>query len=225
MRACGNPGGDCLSSCTTMHLSNTKDSFERKRVNRRINHHIADNYDNFYVDKISLPYMETVGVGSTARKVVCNTREELLDFLRSEDSLCTFSNYQELLAICNLLNIKIHVFTYGIGGDNTRWSWSTVFPDPEMSRSCDFAPGTVPDMMLYNSANTHYDLLVEDTSRLAVMGFISMGEGKEVKEMQDVKEKEVQGVKEKEVGEGVNKNGQEPRKNHDFQWKTMKGSK
>ena len=37
MKSDGNPGGDCLSSCTTMHLSNTKDSHERRRVNRRIN--------------------------------------------------------------------------------------------------------------------------------------------------------------------------------------------
>ena len=114
MKCDGNPGGDCLSSCTTMHLSNTKGSHQRRRVNRRINHHIADNYDTFYHNKIALPYIETVGVGSRARQVTCTTREEFLEFLRSEDSLCAYSNYQELLAICNLLNIKIHVFTYGI---------------------------------------------------------------------------------------------------------------
>ena len=208
MKFDGNPGGDCLSSCTTMHISHTKDSFERKRMNKRINNHIADNYDNFYVNKISLPYRETVGVGSKAREVCCNTREELLQFLRSEDSLCTYSNYQELLAICNLLNIKIHVFSYGIGGDNTRWSWSTVFPDPEMSKSSEFDQGIVPDMLLYNSDNTHYDLLVPDNSRLAVLGFISMGEDKEIKVTEDKK------VQEKEAQKVGSQEGQ---------WKTMKG--
>ena len=94
-------------------------------------------------------------MGSNARQVTCSTREELLAFLRSEDSLCAYSNYQELLAICNMLNIKIHVFTYGIGGVESSWSWKTVCPDPVMAKHSDFAPGTVPDMYLYNSDDCH----------------------------------------------------------------------
>ena len=69
MKCDGNPGGDCLSSCVTIHISNTKDQHERRRVNRRINHHIADNYDTFNVNKIPLPYLETVGVGRNAKQV------------------------------------------------------------------------------------------------------------------------------------------------------------
>ena len=38
----------------------------------------------------------------------------MLTFLCSEDSLCTFANYQELVDIANKLNIRVHVFTYGI---------------------------------------------------------------------------------------------------------------
>ena len=68
MKCDGNMEGDCLSSCTTFYLSNTNDKSERRRVNRLINLHIADNFDNFYVNKISLPYSETVGVGSKARR-------------------------------------------------------------------------------------------------------------------------------------------------------------
>ena len=130
MKADGYPGGDCLSSCTTMHISYTKDRSERSRVNSKINNHIADHYDFFYKNKISLPYSEVVGVGPTARRVTCKNREELLKFLRSEDSLCTYSNYQELLAISNMLNTNIHVFTYGIGGNEKSWSWKTIFPRP-----------------------------------------------------------------------------------------------
>ena len=55
MKSNGNPGGDCLSSCTTMHLSFTKDKSERNRVNMKINHHIADSFDTYYCNKISLP--------------------------------------------------------------------------------------------------------------------------------------------------------------------------
>ena len=54
MKCDGNPGGDCLSSCVTIHISNTKDQHERRRVNRRITYHIADNYDTFYVNTFTL---------------------------------------------------------------------------------------------------------------------------------------------------------------------------
>ena len=134
----------------------------------------------------------------------------MVAFLRSEDSLCAYSNCQELLAICNLLNIKIYVFTYGIGGNSKSWSWKTICPDPVMAQFSEFAPGTVPHMFLYNSENCHYDLLVEDNSRLAVLGFTSMGEEKKVMEP-EVKESGVKepDVKEHEVGEPVAKESEE----------------
>ena len=209
MKADGNAGGDCLSSVTTMHLSYTRNKFERKNMNRKINHHIADNWDNFYKNKISLPYTETVGVGSAARQVTCSTRQDMLDFLRSDDSLCTYSNYAELLAICNMLAININVFTYDIGGDSNRWGWKTIYPDPEMSAQSEFSPGTVPHMSMYNSDNCHYDLLVETNSRLAVLGFISIGEEKELDKSKTevnkdkIKEKEIEkGHEEEASGEG-----------------------
>ena len=99
-----------------------------------------------------------------------------------------------------MLNIKIHIFTYGIGGDEKRWSWKTVCPDQEMSQYSDFPAGAVPDMYLYNSDNCHFDLLVADNSRLAVLGLISM-EGADNK------------IKEKERGTG------------NFQWTKVKSSK
>ena len=220
MKCDGNPGGDCLSSCTTIHLSNTKDGSERRRVNQRVNHHIADHFDTYYCNKISLPYSETVGVGSSARQVTCTNREELLQFLRSESSLCAYSNSQELLAICNMLNIKIHIFTYAVGGDETKWSWNTVCPDPEMTQYADFPPGAVPDMYLYNSDNCHFDLLVADNSRLAVLGLISMeGASMEIKEkVFQVEEKGSKGVHENKVHEGG-------KGEVDDQWKTVQGSK
>ena len=225
MKCNGNPGGDCLSSCTTMHLSFTKDKSERQRVNRRINNHIADNFDTYYCNKIALPYSETVGVGSKARQVTCSTREEFVSFLRSEDSMCAYANYQELLTIANMINIKIYVFTYGIGGDNKRWSWKVIHPDPVMACHSEFAQGTVPNMYLYNSDNTHYDLLVEDNSRLAVLGLISMGEEKEFegKEFEEKKLPENQ-IQEKEFQENFEDNQHGGGKEGE-QWKTVKHGK
>ena len=124
-----------------------------------------------------------------------------------------------------MINIKIYVFTYGIGGDNKRWSWKVIHPDPVMASHSEFAQGTVPNMYLYNSDNTHYDLLVEDNSRLAVLGLISMVEEKEFqgKEFQEKKLPENQ-IQEKEFQENDEDNqlggGQERE-----QWKTVKHGK
>ena len=201
MKCDGNMEGDCLSSCTTMHLSNTRSNSERRRVNRRINHHIADHYDKFYLNKIPLPYSETVGVGENARQVTCTTREELLNFLRSESSLCAYSNAHELLAISNMLNMKIHIFTYGIGGNSNSWGWNSIFPDPEMAQYSEFDSGTVPDILLYNSDNNHYDLLVEDNSRLAVLGLIFIGDEKEAEKEVAQKEETQKKVVQKKVAQ------------------------
>ena len=50
-----------------------------------------------------------------------------------------------------------------------------------MKESSEFSPGTVSDMYLYNNDNCHYDLLVEESSRLAVFGLISIPKEEEEK--------------------------------------------
>ena len=92
----------------------------------------------------------------------------MLKFLRSEESLLVYSNSQELLAVANLFQVKIHIFTYK-GKDG---SWSEIGPHPEMSSSAEFGNDWAPDLFLYHSLNNHYDLLVKDNSRLARIGLI-----------------------------------------------------
>ena len=181
MRYCALPDGACLTNCVTAHISCTEEEEDRKTNNKRVNDHIADNFDNYYCNKIILPYIETIGVGEKSRTVRCNTREEFLIFLRSEDSLCVFSNYQEILAIANMLNITVRIFSYGIGGDDTKCEWKEVSPDPVMAASAHFPKGWVPDMYLYHSDQTHYDLLVAENHRLALLGLVG-GKGKKEEE-------------------------------------------
>ena len=172
MRYCAIPNGACLTNCLTAHISCTEDEEERKINNRRVNNHIADHFDDYYHKIIKLPYTEVVGVGKGSRTVTCKTGEELKAFLRSEDSLCVYSNSQELLAIANMLNIKVKIFSFGIGGDETRSEWKEVHPDPEMLKFAIFPKGFVPDLFLYNSDQSHYDLLVDDDHKLAMLGLV-----------------------------------------------------
>lgn len=173
MRYCAIPDGACLTNCLTAHISCTEDKEERRINNRRVNHHIADNFDNYYINKISLPYIETIGVGKSKKMVKCDTKDEFLSFLRSEDSLCVYSNHQEIQAIANMLNITVKIYTYGIGGDEKRCEWREVGPDSELANNAHFPKGLVPDMYLYNSDQNHYDLLVSDNHHLALLGLIT----------------------------------------------------
>ena len=104
-----------------------------------------------------------------------------MEFLRSEDSLCVFSNSQELLAIANMLNITIRIFSYGVGGDETRCEWSEVSPDPEMASTAHFPRGWVPDMYLYHGFQSHYDLLVAENHRIALLGLVGTTKEAEAK--------------------------------------------
>ena len=47
-------------------------------------------------------------------------------------------------------------------------SYIKITPDPAIVK--DDAPNYVPDMNLYHSFDSHYDLLVKDDSRVAVLG-------------------------------------------------------
>ena len=72
-------------------------------------------------------------------------------------------------------------------------------------------------MYLYNSDNCHYDLLVDENSRLAILGLIDIGE-------EDVKVVEGGVEKTEEPRDGVmDKPKKEEERNE--QWKTVKGSK
>ena len=72
-----------------------------------------------------------------------------------------------------MLNITVRIFSYGVGGDEARTEWREVSPDPVMAEAAQFPKGWVPDMCLYNSDQTHYDLLVAENHRLAFLGLVS----------------------------------------------------
>ena len=162
------PDGACLDSCAAVHVY--EDADEASKLKKRVNHHVADNWDNYYKDKIPLPYTETVGVGKHAHTITKTTDEEMIDFLRSDDALMVYSNSQQILAMANLFNMNVNIFTFGGLLD----SWRVVMPDPEMSRHAEFKLGKcVPDMALYHNDESHFDLLVKDDSRLALLGLLA----------------------------------------------------
>ena len=77
--------GRCLQNCLAVH--GYEDENEGYDIKKLVNHHIADNWDNYYKYKVPLPYNEITGVGVKAKGVEKKTKQEMIDFLRSEDAL------------------------------------------------------------------------------------------------------------------------------------------
>ena len=103
--------GACGTNCGSVHTMEDDSKGAMMNMKRKINHHMADHYDNIYKNVIGLPYIETV-FGEEERQV-CSTPQELKEFLRSERSLRVYSNVQELQAMANIFNMAIDIFTYG----------------------------------------------------------------------------------------------------------------
>ena len=156
--------GACVNNALAVALY--EDEAEGENVKRRVLNHIVENFDNYYINKIGLPYTETFGVGEESYQVTKVTGEELKKFFMSEEALKVYANYHELLAMANLYNVKIKVFTYGGPVDE----WREVSPDPHIVAS---DGQWVPDVALYHSHETHFDLLVKDDSRIALLGLLA----------------------------------------------------
>ena len=161
------PNGACLENSFAVHAYENEE--EGVKVKKRLNNHVADHWD-YYKHRIPLPYVERVGVGEKSEVVTKTTEAEMIDFLRGDESLMVYSNSQELLAIANMFNVTINIFTYS---GNNEW-WSQVNPEPEFVADAEMKFGKwIPDMALYHCDDTHYDLLVKDDSRLALLGILA----------------------------------------------------
>ena len=162
--------GACTTNCATAHIFHTRDKHERQKLKRRINNQIADNWDNFYVNKIALPYKETVGTGPERWTFEAHTKDDMIAFLRSDMSLKVFANSHDILALANHLNTNIEIFSYGIHEIKERCEWQQVQPDPAMESVAMFPKGFIETLYLYHSDDNHYDLLVNDDHKLVTEG-------------------------------------------------------
>ena len=161
------PNGACLTNCDAMFIY--EDENKSVDMKRTINDHIVEHWENFYKYKISLPYIQTVGIGCNAKQIRCETVSDLNTFLKSDDSLTAFSDSQEVFAIANIFNINVHIFKYNFPGQPDKCEWSLISPHPEMIFLSKFPAIWMPDLTLYYQVDCHYDLLVGNKSRLALL--------------------------------------------------------
>ena len=83
--------GRCLQNCLAVHGYEEED--EGIEIKKIVNHHIADNWD-YYYNKVGLPFKEIAGVGADSKVIEKKTKQEMIDFLRSDskDALAVYSN-------------------------------------------------------------------------------------------------------------------------------------
>ena len=73
----------------------------------------------------------------------------------------------DLSAISSMLHVSIYVFTYGDRLPEPRWT--LISPD-DLLYDGNKAVLDLPDIYLYHNDETHYDLIVDRDSALAVQG-------------------------------------------------------
>ena len=168
------PGdGSCLFGALAAHIY--KDETQASNLRRLVRYYMVDNWWYFQLF-LSIPFTETVGVGSDSYRVFFDNYEDLKSFLLTDSSLKCYSNSQvDFAALCNLFKMNIGVFTYGLKNLPPRWTW--ISPDPLLAEySTTGLPFVdhLPNALLYHHDEVHYELLVHKTSYLAMHGNLSI---------------------------------------------------
>ena len=92
--------GRCLENSTAIHTLG--DESEGYEIRKMINKYLADEWKNYWKDKIPLPFKEVLVVDGKKVELDIKSDEEMINYLRSENAMKTFSNGHEILAIANL---------------------------------------------------------------------------------------------------------------------------
>ena len=155
--------GRCLENCAAVHTF--EDENEGVKIRKKINEHVVENWDTYWKFNVGLPYRATLVVDGKVEEVEKKTKEEMMDFLKSDKAMKVYSTGHELLAIANMFNIRIHIFTF----EGKEGKWNEVVADHEVTPAERDGLDYETDMFLYHSKNNHYDLLVKEDSRIALI--------------------------------------------------------
>ena len=98
----------------------------------------------------------TVDVGEKSNTIILESEEEIPDFLKRDASLEAFVDSEEILAAANMCNINIDIFTYGIKGQEDRWT--AIVPDPEMFDKYDLQQKPLKSTItFYHCYDVHFE--------------------------------------------------------------------
>ena len=125
----------------------------------------------YFSNFIPFPYITTVGTGPQSYNVYIEDVSEFHSFLRSRDSLVSWSDSQvDHTVIACMFNINVDVLIYGAPDKDPHWQRTS--PDSHLTDYLggSWNDGSVTDVLLYHAQYTHYDLLINRNSSLATFG-------------------------------------------------------
>ena len=180
--------GACAANSAAGHLFFDPNSGPELRGN--MNKHMAEHW-YFYKNKVSFPYVRSVGVKGERVLFKEGEEEKFIQFLRTDKARFLWCDCEDLQIIANLYQVKIKVIkTDGDDDLNPIVLW--IFPAEEMKTSKLIPEGQVSDMVLINYSDRHYNLVIPKDHEIAKYGVLSEREvyvhKKEVKQTEDHKD-------------------------------------
>ena len=163
------PDGACAANCGAAHIF--QDPKYGPRFRKVMNTHIADRWD-YYREKISFPYTRQVGVKGNYIRFETGEEVKFLSFLRSNEAEFLWCDSEDLHVMSNLYQMSIKVIKIKSDKDDEP-SVSWIGPDPELDAFKFLPEGKVPEMVLINYDQQHYNLIISQDSSLAKVGTLS----------------------------------------------------
>ena len=163
---------------------------------QNINKNLVKNWECFK-NTITFPFVREVGNG---KSVTCKNEKELFDFLiKDPASAYMWRGHEDFSAVASTYHIKITIITIRSDNDPTPIV-SIIEPNPIISEK----KGSVPDMMILNRENMHYDLIIPKDNRLATEGGLDRQRREASNNLNDLEKKEKE-RKISKVGSGQKK--------------------
>ena len=167
------PGnGACFSNSAAAHLF--KDEVFGTKLRRGMNHFFAKHFEKKYKFLTpcskETPFSRKIGGGGT---VSFTEPSKLIQFLKhSEEADFMWSDSEDLSVLSDMYQVKIKIITTkGEKDTNPTINWIT--PDEELKEDAELQNVDIEDMVLLHTNDCHFDLIVSETSDLAVFGSLS----------------------------------------------------
>ena len=123
----------------------------------------------FFRPSVLFPHTQNVGLKPRPFK----DEAEYLEFLKNDtESAKLWMDHHDMQAVANMYQISIHILTTNIRGKEDAFArWTHLTPDSRLKSFSKDQP-QLPDMWLYHTDDSHFNLIVRKDSVLAKEGSI-----------------------------------------------------
>ena len=152
---------------------------------RNVNSLIVQNWD-YWEDIFTFPFERDIGNGD---KIKCEDEDELFEFLlNSKKGAYMWRGHEDFSVLCNAYQFQIKLITVTHTNDENP-TVTIIEPNPDFADFSNCPAGNIPEMILFHVKNTHYDLIVPKSNRLALEGGLDYQRKNKLEEIDTIQEK------------------------------------